>query len=118
MHTWNDEKSKKITEAKLLEGSQHHMHDMFYAGKWDVKYIKTKKLSPSLKNPVLIFLNFLSCWVLLSYKPISYFKWCEFIYGQHRWEGGQGERIAPGPQAPKGLITPNCFKVRGPHKVN
>ena len=32
-------------------------------------------------------------------------------------EGGQGQ-ISPGPQAPRGLITPNALRSGGPHKVN
>ena len=40
-----------------------------------------------------------------------------FYYTQGRLEGGR-EEIAPGLQAPKGLITPNASRSGGPHKGN
>ena len=33
-------------------------------------------------------------------------------------ERGQEEHIVPGPQAPKGLITPNAARSGGPHNVS
>ena len=42
-------------------------------------------------------------------------------YRQERREGAGGQgggQIAPGPQAPRGLITPNASRSGGPHKVN
>ena len=36
---------------------------------------------------------------------------------QGRQEGARGQS-APGPQAPRGLITPNASRSGGPYKVN
>ena len=38
-------------------------------------------------------------------------------YGQGRQEGARGQ-IAPGPQAPRGLITPTPARSRVPHIVD
>ena len=49
----------KLTEVKLLGGSQHRIHDILYTDKLNPKYMNAKKFS-YLKNPILNFLNFLS----------------------------------------------------------
>jgi len=60
MYTWNDDKSSWITEFKLLEGSQHHTHDILYTYKSNFEYINTKRLN--------------TFWVAEYYFPINHFR--------------------------------------------